>query len=140
LYSCAITLAELASAIESNEWEIHKRTVIHIDKKDFRHDCHEARAKVIAEVASCWDQVMQVAKFIEMKIDEPTTQRLLDSIRCCRMDGYDALMLDAMTKRGVFNIITDDGDFATVPDITVFTANAHVLHLAKREGRLKRRE
>jgi predicted nucleic acid-binding protein len=95
---------------------------------------------VIAEVESSWEQVMQVAELIEMRLDKPTTTRLLDSLRQCRMDGYDALLLDVMTRRGVFSIITDDGDFATVPDITIFTANAHILSIARREGRLKQRD
>ncbi len=34
------------------------------------------------------------------------------------------------------DVITDDGDFASVPGITVFTANARVINSAAQLGKL----
>jgi hypothetical protein len=45
-------------------------------------------------------------------------------------------MLEAMKKEGITQIITDDGDFVTVPGITVFTANDNVIRAAKNKNKL----
>jgi hypothetical protein len=36
-------------------------------------------------------------------------------------------------------VITDDGDFATVPDIQVFAANRNVVNAARTQGKLLKR-
>jgi len=139
LYASGVTLIELASVIESNEWEVYQQRVGQIERKDFRHDCDDARATVIAEISSSWSQVMQIAKLIDLNLNGPATERLLSTLKACRVDGYDTMLIEAMTKRGVFNIVTHDGDFATVPEIKVFTANTHILAIARRQGRLLNR-
>lgn len=52
------------------------------------------------------------------------------------VDGYDLFILEAMTAKGVIQVITDDGDFASVPGIQVFTSNRNVLNAAKAQNRL----
>jgi predicted nucleic acid-binding protein len=140
LYACGITLMELASAIERDEWEIYRQTVVAIEKKDFRHDDAKARAAVVAEVSSSWSQVMDVSQLIDLHLDAAAIARALRTFQTCPVDGYDTLLIEAMTRRGVFNLITDDGDFATVPDVRVYTANAHIISVARRQGRLLRRD
>lgn len=51
-------------------------------------------------------------------------------------DGYDLFILESMRSHGVVQVITDDGDFATVPGIQVFTANRNVIQAARAQGRL----
>jgi hypothetical protein len=41
-----------------------------------------------------------------------------------------------MDKAGVTQIITDDGDYVTVPGIKVFTANSGAIAAAKSQGKL----
>jgi hypothetical protein len=41
-----------------------------------------------------------------------------------------------MRSHGVVQVITDDGDFSTVPGIQVFTANRNVIQAARAQGRL----
>jgi hypothetical protein len=76
------------------------------------------------------------ARLIDIRWDSEASGRFLNVLQMYCIDGYDAPLLDAMTRRGPLNVITDDGDFATVPDIRVFTANAHVIALARRQGKL----
>ncbi|GAA6617406.1 hypothetical protein [Scytonema sp. NUACC26] len=45
-------------------------------------------------------------------------------------------MLEAIDKAGVTQIITDDGDYVSVPGITVFTANTGALAAASSQGQL----
>ena len=44
-----------------------------------------------------------------------------------------------MSREGMIQVITDDGDFATVPGIQVFTANRNVIQTAQTQGRLLNR-
>jgi hypothetical protein len=53
-----------------------------------------------------------------------------------KVDGYDLFILEAMKNHGVVQVITDDGDFATVSGIQVFTANRNVINSARAQGRL----
>jgi hypothetical protein len=41
-----------------------------------------------------------------------------------------------MNKVGVKKIITDDGDYLTVPGIQVFTANINFINTARNQGKL----
>ena len=50
--------------------------------------------------------------------------------------GIDSLAHEAALKAGVTQVITDDGDYATVPGLTVFTANQRVVQAAHGSGKL----
>lgn len=139
LYACGISLMELASAIEKDEWQIHCEKMGAILRKDFRHDHVQARSEVVAQVQSAWAQVKQFSDLVDLHLDASALERALATFVSCPMDGYDTLLVEAMTRRGVFNVITDDSDFATVPNLTVFTANMHILSVGRRQGRLRRR-
>ncbi|WP_269086254.1 hypothetical protein [Trichormus sp. NMC-1] len=41
-----------------------------------------------------------------------------------------------MRQESINKIITDDGDFVTVPDIQVFTANPRAIAAANNQGKL----
>jgi len=53
-----------------------------------------------------------------------------------KVDGYDVYLLQSMLASGLVQIITDDGDFATVAGVRVFTANRSVIKAAKEQGKL----
>lgn len=69
-------------------------------------------------------------------IDAPTTSAALNRIQTEKVDGYDLFILESMKNHGVVQVITDDGDFSTVPDIQVFTANRNVIRAARDQGKL----
>ena len=46
------------------------------------------------------------------------------------------LIADYMLSSGLSNIVTDDGDFASVAGITVFTANRNLIQRAQQAGKL----
>jgi F420-0:gamma-glutamyl ligase-like protein len=48
-------------------------------------------------------------------------------------------MLEGMKAKAIQKIITDDGDFVTVPGIMVFTANHNVIEAAKAQDKLVKR-
>lgn len=69
-------------------------------------------------------------------IDEDKTNTALTRFQTQLLDGYDLLILEAMDKAGVKQIITDDGDYLTVRGIKVFTANIGAISTARSQGKL----
>ena len=139
LFCCAVTLVELASVIESNEHKLYQLAQPHVNPKMFRHECPKERASVVQTIKTCWDQISGIANLIDLSLDQRMVNRALDALENYSIDGYDILIVEAMDRRGIINVITDDGDFASVPDVMLFTANPHTISVARRQGRLHTR-
>jgi hypothetical protein len=105
------------------------------NKKLFRHEYPQDRKRVVAEVKSSWEQVAQVAKLVDLNLNAAAVERCIRTFENCPVDGYDLLLVEAMERRGVLNILTDDSDFAGVLGMRVFTANAGVLATARRQNK-----
>lgn len=138
LCGCGLSLAELAHLIEKTELEIYSR-ITGFDKtrkKEFRHNHSPQRVNVVAEIQTAWSQVKIMAKAIDIQINESSTDNALSRLSTQQLDGYDLFILEAISKIGVVKIITDDGDYVTVPDIQVFTANQNVITTAQNQGKL----
>lgn len=133
LLYCGLSLAELAHIIEKAEREIFSTT---LKPKEYRHNKPTERANVVAEVIAAWGQVTSIAVSTDITIDETTTNASLTRFQTQLLDGYDLLILEAMDKAGVVQVITDDGDYVTVPGIKVFTANRNVITAARNQGKL----
>ncbi|MFA5332400.1 MAG: hypothetical protein WC342_08485 [Methanoregula sp.] len=142
LCRCNLILAELAHIIEKTEFELfcstHKKDPNAYPLKEFRHDRSANREDVIQEIESAWMQVGQLSGLVPMTIDETAATTFIADLKSNRLDGYDLLYLDLLRKQH-FSILTDDGDFATVPGISVFTANVQVIDAARACGKLKMR-
>lgn len=140
IHYSGLTLAELAHSIEKTEREIFDRAKAKKhETKEYRHNFPSERAKVVAEFHAAWSQVKSQATLLPLTIDDPTTDSALKRFQKERVDGYDLFLLETMKKHGIAKIITDDGDFAMVPNIQVFTANRGVLHVAKKQQKLLKR-
>jgi predicted nucleic acid-binding protein len=133
LLYCGLSLAELAHNIEQTERQIFSST---IKPKEYRHNYPVERAKVVAEVETAWRQVISIAACTEILINEAKTNVALTRFQTQLLDGYDLLILEAMDKASVKQIITDDGDYVTVPGIRVFTANVGAISAARSQGKL----
>ena len=136
LYQCGLSLAELAHRIEVTEHEIFVLTAGAHELKEFRHNYPKEREDVVAEIQSAWAQVKQMSEPLEILVDEQTTDAALARCQAQPLDGYDLLILEAISKAGVTQVLTDDGDFATVSGIKVFTANINVIKTARANGKL----
>ncbi len=110
-----------------------------IPTKEYRHNLPADHARIVSEIQASWGQVKSLAAPLPMSIDEVTTDAALNRLQTQLVDGYDLFILETMAKHGVIQIITDDGDYATIPGIQVFTANRQVLSSARIQGKeLKR--
>ncbi len=132
-----LSMSELTHIIEKSEWEIYERaSATQIRKKEYRHNLSSERASVVSEVHSAWGQVLLLADPLDINLDAPVTNSALARINTQQVDGYDLFILESMKINGIIQVLTDDGDFATVPDIQVFTANQRVISAARAQGKL----
>jgi hypothetical protein len=144
IYQSGLTLAELTHLIERAEFEIFARAnpAIFPDpgkfNKQFRHSRAVERSQVVAEVQAAWGQVTSLALAgpLTVTIDSSTTDAALNRCQTEKVDGYDLFILESMKSHSVVQVITDDGDYATVPGIQLFTANRNVIGAARGQGKL----
>ncbi len=136
IHQCGLSLAELSHRIEKVEQEIYEKASGALRSKEYRHNLPSERARVVSEVQAAWGQVKSLADPLSVTIDEPTTNAALVLFQGEKLDGYDLFILEAMRTHSVIQVITDDGDFATVPSIQVFTANKTVIKTARTQDKL----
>lgn len=138
LLYCGLTLAELSHLIEKTEREIFNRASgLSVGSKEYRHNHVSERInKVVAEVEAAWGLVKTIAQPLDLLVDESTTNAALARLTTQPLDGYDLFILEAIAKAGVTQVITDDGDFAVVPGIQVFTSNRNLITAAQNQGKL----
>lgn len=136
IYQSGLSLAELTHLIEKAEREIYETSNGQIGSKEYRHNLPNERAQVFAEVQAACGIVATLAQPLSVTIDGPTSASALTRLKTEKVDGYDVFILESMKSNGVLQVITDDGDFATVPGIQVFTANRSAIQAAKAQGKL----
>lgn len=133
-----LNFTELAHRIECTEYDIHNTlgTNVCATMKEYRHNLPSERSSVCAEIETAWIQVSLLSTALTLTIDSSTAAAALGHLQAAQVDGYDSLMLECMKENGVKQILTDDGDFATVAGIRVFTANWNVINAASRQQKL----
>lgn len=135
-----LILSELANAIERTEFEIFKQRSKNpqLNKKEYRHNYPAERMKVVSEVQSAWSQVKSIAVPVNLKIDDETTDASLARFQAQALDAYDLMLLEAINRAevGQVKVLTDDLDYAVVPDIQVFTRNYQAIQLATAQKKL----
>ena len=136
-----LTLAELAHIIEKTEYDIYVQSNRYLHFKKYRHDYPTERANVVAEVQFTWRRIKKIAIPIDLTVDDATTDAAIKRFTTQAVDGYDLLMLEAISKAGAetVKIITDDMDYSVVPGIQVFTSNKYVIQDAAMQKKLVRR-
>lgn len=139
LHRCGLSLAELAHSIEKTEREIYSRSNGGLGTKEYRHSYPTERANVVAEIQTAWSQIVTMAQPLDLQIDDQLTSAALSRLSTQPLDGYDLFILEAISKAGMVKVITDDGDFVTVPGIQVFTANHNVIKAAQSQVKLLKR-
>ncbi len=87
-------------------------------------------------VADTWADVLTLSTLLRLNLDDIFMQSALSLFPSVCLDGYDLFMAEAALKAMVTQVITDDGDYATVPGLTVFTANQNVINAARANGKL----
>lgn len=89
-----------------------------------------------AEIEKVWDLIEADSDDLPLALNAASARSALARLVSIQVDGHDLFLLEAMASAGVTQILTDDGDFCSVPDVEVFTANARVIAAARTQGRL----
>lgn len=133
---CGLSLSELAHNIERTERDIFIKANGDISTKMYRHNMTSERQRVVTEITSAWGLVKQFGSPLDVNIDNNLVCNALNCFQNQCLDGYDVFMIEATKKAGIINVITDDGDFVTIPNIVIYTANNNVIEMAKAQGKL----
>ncbi len=139
IFQYGLSLAELAHLIEKAEGDIYEANYGRIGTKEYRHNLPAERTRVFAEIQAACGLVTVLAEPLTVTINLPTATAALNRLQAEKDDGHDLFILESMRSHGVVQAITDDGDFATVSGIQVFTANRNVIQAAHVQGRLTSR-
>lgn len=130
-----LSLAELAHLIEKEEKKLSSHRSI--KNKEYRHNYPSERARIVSLVQTAWNQVKNIyAVQINVTLDENTVDNALTQFSTQCLDGYDLFILESMKQESINKIITDDGDYVTVPGLQVFTANPGAIAAARNQGKL----
>jgi hypothetical protein len=80
--------------------------------------------------------VKAIAIPIKLTVDDATTDAAINRFTIQAVDGYDLLLLEAISKAGQFQVVTDDIDYSVVSDIQVFTSNNRLIQEAATQNKL----
>lgn len=129
LYRSELSFSELSNLIERTEYDIFKReTGIDISPKAYRHEYAHRRPGVIEEIELTWSQVEAMSVSIPVHLTSDFTHKVIERMGSHKLDAYDACMVESLLAEGIaLQIISDDADFSSVGDVTLFTANGRVL-------------
>jgi len=136
IFRSGLSLAELAHMIERTERDIYSQYVKPISLKEYRHNAPAERTRIVSNVQAAWSQVKTLAMSLDLTIDESVTEAALSQLQTAKMDGYDLFIRESMKNHSIVQVITDDGDFATIPGIQVFTANRNVINAGRSQRKL----
>jgi len=140
LYRCGLSMAELAHIIEKTEREIFEMSSgARVGTKEFRHNHAAERSIVVAEIQSAWGQAKAMGTSLDIAVDDPATDAALTRFGSQVLDGYDLFIVEALSRGGLTQMLTDDSDFCSVSGIQVFTANSNLISAAASQGKLVRR-
>ena len=73
------------------------------------------------------------------EINAASTTAALQNFEQLPVDGYDLFSINAFKAAGITQVISDDGDFCTVPGMTLFTANPSAISAAHAQKKFRRR-
>lgn len=129
LITSIYNISELLNVIEKNEFEIYKSTNSdnpYISRKDFRRMPSE-RQKLQNMMKTTLQNVYAICNVIEFPFDKLNMDQFVDTLTSHRCDVFDYVIIQNNIKEEMTNIITDDNDFSTIPNITIYTTNIYPL-------------
>jgi len=139
LHWIGLSLSELGRLIEDSEREIAETSAAipaGTKPKEFRHDYPGLRSGVVTEIENSWAAVESIATPLHLLVDKPLVDQVLASFRTSALDAYDQFCQLALQNHGITKVLSDDGDFCTVPGLTLFTSNRGVIAAATTQGKL----
>ena len=127
LYHCPLTLAELANNIEHAEFTYYKTYIDNnVRKKEFRK-LNPERKTVVSEIEVAWSTICSISSLLNTELSAKTTTGAISLLASTTLDTYDCFYSQLMRDNSIDIIITDDGDFKSLPATCVYTSNRNML-------------
>ena len=136
LLRCGLSLCELAHQIEQAEFEVFQQGHPNEKAKEFRHNYALERRSVATSLLAAWRIIKSMAGPLDLTVDDRATDAAMATFESQLLDGYDLLFVHAMSTAGINQVLTDDGDYCTVPGLQLFTANRQVIEASRAQGKL----
>lgn len=132
-----LSFGEVSHFIEKCEHEIF---CLNSDKnvyfKSFRTNYPTERVRVVKEIKNSFNIIKDVSDGIIEELDDSILTLMENDLDNNYLDGTDSFLANFAKRNGIDKIISDDGDFATIEDVYLFTANARVIREARKQGKL----
>jgi hypothetical protein len=135
-YRAGSCFAELAHLVERTEHAAYEAGVGRVPLKEYRHNLPAERVRVVGELRKAWSRVKADGVLLPSPLDDAVCDAMMARCDAEPVDGYDLFALEAMLANGVKQILSDDGDFACVAGVALFTANPRVIDAARAQGAL----
>lgn len=131
------TLPEITHVIEKAECDAADERGERRTMKQRRWEPNH-RLKVIAEVKTTWDQVVNISEWSPgITVNGAAGDQMFVDWRNFKIDGYDLLLIQEALEGEGLPILTDDFDYLSVPRLTVFTGNPSAVNAARAVGKLR---
>lgn len=126
-FTSIYNISELLHIIEKHEFEIYQKTNPGLidNIKDFRK--LTSRKYVKNELLTAIANIKGQCTVLEYPFFLDDLEEFIDTSDTHRCDNYDFITIKNCIKQGMLNIISDDGDFASINEINLFTSNFKVL-------------
>jgi len=138
LFTSIINIIELSHLIEKTRCDIYNREINRkLTLKEYRYNHPDKREETTGIIKSSWECLSSMAKVLRTEFDEKDDiDQAIEIMKRSQIDSYDSLIFQTMEKNNIKNVISDDGDFATISGMNVFTANRNVVEAATEQGKL----
>ncbi|HSH25740.1 MAG TPA: hypothetical protein VLA13_09430 [Massilibacterium sp.] len=135
-----ISLAELHKLTEVSLYKLYKSWIEddQITFKNYRFEEPAQRKDFLEEFESMYSQINTMADHLPTfdHVGEKYIGRLVKASLEEYLEIADLVIIKSAESINITDFITDDGDFATMEGITVYTANNKVVEAAKNNGLL----
>ena len=129
LKTSVYNLTELLNVVEKNEYDIYCK--LHPDlplsRKDFRRMADE-RQKVSQMIKTTMNNALNICSITDFNFTSETLTSFSNEFTNHRCDVFDYAILKNCISTKDINIISDDGDFSSMPGINLYTANENILN------------
>ena len=145
LFYCGLSISELAHIIEKNLFDNfldrpeNKNYKQKLNLKQYRHNFPKERNEVVKKIQNACRNIESYVELKEINVNHFAAKNALINLQNSATDGYDLFILETMSNAGINLVITDDGDYVTIPGIQVFTANYRLITAARLSGKLIKR-
>lgn len=125
-------VSEFLNVIEKHECDIYKKInpEIPVVVKDLRN-MPKQRKQLHKFMRVSLNNVIANCQIVGSKIQTSALEAFVDELEVHKCDVFDYVILKEHISNNRLNIITDDSDFCTIEDITIYTANEQMLSKQK---------